>query len=45
MKGAIAEPEVKTINTPNKRRMMIRGNNQNFLRVFKKLHKSLKNSI
>lgn len=41
----MAEPLVKIINTPNKRRMTIKGNSQNFFLSFKNPHKSFKNSI
>ncbi len=45
MNGAIAEPLVRTINTPNKSSTMIIGNNQNFFLIFRNDHKSFKNSI
>ncbi len=45
MKGAIAEPLVRTIKTPNINKTIINGNSQNFLRTFKNAHKSLKNSM
>jgi hypothetical protein len=45
MNGAIAEPLVNTISTPNKSRITIIGSSQNFFRTFKNCHKSLKNSI
>jgi len=45
MKGAIAEPLVKTIKTPNIKRMMIKGSSQNFFLTFRKPHKSFKKSI
>ena len=45
MNGAMAVPLVKTMSTPKTNNTIIIGNNQNFLRTFKKSHKSLKNSI
>ena len=45
MKGAIADPLVKTINTPNSSSTNIKGSNQNFLRTLKNSHNSFKNSI
>ena len=45
MNGAIAEPLVKTISTPNNNKTTIIGNNQNFLRSFKNKKRSFKNSI
>ena len=41
----MAEPLVKTIKTPNKRRITIKGSNQNFFLSFKNPHKSFRNSI
>ena len=45
MNGAIAEPLVNTMSTPKISSTMMIGNNQNFLRTFRKDHKSLKNSM
>jgi hypothetical protein len=45
MKGAMADPVDNTIMTPNKRRMIIIGNSQNFLRTRKNAQRSLKNSM
>jgi len=45
MKGATAEPLVKTIKPPNKIKVNIIGNNQYFFRSFKNPHKSFKKSI
>jgi hypothetical protein len=45
MKGAIAEPPVSTIKTPNRRRINIVGSSQYFLRFFKNENKSFKNSM
>src|SRR5712691_3102043 len=44
MKGATAEPWVKTINAPNRSRMMTIGRSQNFLRSFINAHSSKRNS-
>lgn len=41
----MAEPLVNTINTPNTNNTIMIGNNQNFLRAFKKAQRSLKNSM
>ena len=40
MKGATAEPWLKTISMPNKARTMIIGNNQYFFLSFKKSQNS-----
>ena len=45
MKGAIADPWVRTKSAPSKSNMSIMGASQNFLRIFKKSHKSFNNSI
>jgi hypothetical protein len=45
MKGATADPLVKTISEPINRRTMIMGMSQNFFLTFKNPHKSLKKSI
>ena len=41
MKGATAEPSVKTIRAPNRKRKMIMGANHHFLRTFKNSQNSL----
>jgi hypothetical protein len=41
----MADPPVNTISTPNISSTIIIGSNQNFLRTFKKPHKSLINSM
>lgn len=40
MKGAMAEPLVRTISTPKSSNTRMMGNSQNFLRVFMKPHRS-----
>ncbi len=45
MKGAIAEPAERTINTPKTNSTIISGSNQNFFLTFKKAHNSRKNSM
>jgi hypothetical protein len=45
MNGASAEPLVNTMINDIIRRIIIRGINQYFLRVFRKLNSSLINSI
>ena len=45
MKGAIAVPLVNTNNTPNNKRIIIRGNNQNFFLILRKPQRSFKKSI
>src|SRR5215831_18321427 len=44
MKGATAEPEVKTIRLPRRSKQMTMGSIQNFFRSFIKDHSSNKNS-
>ena len=41
MKGATAEPSVKIIRAPNRKRKMIMGANHHFLRAFKNSQNSL----
>ena len=41
----MAEPAAKNMMAPKLNRTMIMGSNQNFLRCFKKPHKSLKKSM
>src|SRR5207248_9512541 len=45
MKGAIADPAVRTISTSKVSKMTIRGNNQNFFLTRRKPQRSLMNSI
>lgn len=45
MKGAMADPEVSTISTPNNKSTMMTGVSQNFFRTLKKAQRSLRNSI
>tara|TARA_B100000242_G_scaffold63731_1_gene39051 strand:+ start:251 stop:403 length:153 start_codon:yes stop_codon:yes gene_type:complete len=45
MNGATAVPCVKTINMPNKRRIMKQGYSQYFFLLIRKSKNSLKNSI
>lgn len=45
MKGATTLDSVNTIKAPNKRRIMIIGNNQNFFLTFKNAHNSFNRSI
>ena len=45
MKGAIAEPLVKTMRIPKNKSMMIMGKSQYFYRVLIKPHRSLKKFI
>ena len=45
MNGAIAEPPPMTIKTPISSNTRITGTRKNFLRSFRKLNKSFKNSI
>jgi hypothetical protein len=45
MKGAIADPPVKTTSMPNNIRIMMIGRSQNFFLTFRKPHNSFKNSI
>lgn len=45
MKGAMADPLVRTIKTPKSSNTRITGRSQNFFLTFKKDHKSFKNSI
>src|SRR5205823_13564007 len=45
MKGAIADPAVRTISTPKVSKMTISGNNQNFFLTRRKPQRSLMNSI
>jgi hypothetical protein len=45
MKGAIADPLVRTIRRPNIRRMMIIGKSQYFFLDLKNPHRSLRKSI
>src|SRR5262245_4533985 len=45
MKGAIADPAVRTISTPKTSKITIAGNNQNFFLWLKKPQRSLMNSI
>lgn len=45
MNGAIADPLVNTINTPNNNKIIISGINQYFFLVLRNAHKSFKNSM
>ena len=45
MKGAIADPAVRTISTPKVSKITISGNNQNFFLSRRKPQRSLMNSI
>jgi hypothetical protein len=45
MKGAIADPLLKTIRRPNIRRMMIIGKSQYFFLDLKNPHRSIRKSI
>jgi len=44
MKGATADPEVRTINPPSKTSQIIIGKSQNFFRSFINDHRSIKKS-
>ena len=45
MKGATAEPWLKTISPPNEISTINIGSNQNFFLIFKKFHNSIKKDI
>ena len=44
MNGAMAEPAAKNMMTPKPSKIMIMGSSQNFLRCFRKPHRSFKKS-